>query len=418
MGDGGNAGSGSATDRNSQNNINQTNRANNALGNSEQNRTYSAPAVPAAPAPAAQGPVTMRMALDQINAVDQANVAQANNYGLGTRESQQAINMFQSPVSMGSEYGGLLDNGMTQGQMAGIEEDIPQQLANRKLVRKGVTGAAGLLEGLLSPSKGLLTTFGNKIFAPKTEEELRQQAIQDQLNEWSGASFDSGTPYDPRANQHDNPSGENSNNQYGAGQYAGGGTMQNGLFNSGGSAGGNVSGNVGGNAIGAGSGSISDQIMNMTSNLRKNYVGGLEDFTQGNFNIADHPMWAGGRSAIGDQYQVAKDNIIGNTPTGGSLNESLGNLEGARAKDLTGLISQIQQDMLNRTQQTAFGTVPSAISAQTSLAGNQTSLANNAAAQYGANYRQSELMDAQEEAANNAMMMETGIALAGMFSDK
>jgi len=396
MGDGGNAGSGSATDRNSQNNINQTNRANNALGSSEQNRTFLAPPPP----PGA--PVV-------------PNMGDAIHMGM------------ERPVDIGSSFGGMLDRGFSQDQMAGFQGDVTQQLANRKLARKGVTGGVGLLEALLSPSKGLLTTFGNKIFAPKTEEELMQQTMMDyrqdldnqQLSLYGlGQPGDGNTAYDPRANQHDNPSGENSNNQYGSGQYAGGGTMQNGLFNSGGSAGGNVSGNVGGNAIGAGSGSISDQIMNMTSNLRKNYVGGLEDFTQGNFNIADHPMWAGGRSAIGDQYQVAKDNIIGNTPTGGSLNESLGNLEGARAKDLTGLISQIQQDMLNRTQQTAFGTVPSAISAQSNLANNQTSLANNAATQYGANYRQSELMDTQEEAANNAMMMETGIALAGMFSDK
>ena len=150
----------------------------------------------------------------------------------------------------------------------------------------------------------------------------------------------------------------------------------------------------------AGGGSIADQIFNLTSKLRGNYVGQLNDFSEGNFDISKNPMWSGGKSAIEDQYNVARDNVIGNMPTGGELNESLTNVDIGRAKGLTELISNIENDMMNKSYQAAFGTVPSSISSQTSTA------------------NQNALLQAQEDANDNQMMMQIGTGLAGLFSDK
>ncbi|MBT7628775.1 MAG: hypothetical protein HN597_03600 [Desulfobacula sp.] len=150
----------------------------------------------------------------------------------------------------------------------------------------------------------------------------------------------------------------------------------------------------------AGGGSIADQIFNLTSSLRGNYIDQLTDFTEGNFNIATNPMWSGGRAAIEDQYNVARNNILGGMPTGGELNEALTNVDIGRAKSLTELISNIETDMMNKTYQAAFGAVPSSIGAQTSSANQAASI------------------QAQEEASDNAMMMQIGVGLASLFSDK
>jgi len=151
-------------------------------------------------------------------------------------------------------------------------------------------------------------------------------------------------------------------------------------------------------------GSIADQIFALTSKLRGNFVGSLEDFSSGDFDFASHPMFDSEKSAIEDQFANARDNILGNIPEGGSLIDSLSNLETGKAKSLTDVISNIQQDMFNKTQQAAFGMVPSSISAQTST-NNRNSLLN-------ANKQ------AQEDAQDNANMMGAGVFLSSILSDK
>jgi len=101
---------------------------------------------------------------------------------------------------------------------------------------------------------------------------------------------------------------------------------------------------------------IAQQLFTESTPIRTGIIDQLTNFTGGNFDIGTSPMWAGGKNAIENQYGVARENIIGNTATGGAMYQGLNDLEATRAGSFTDLISNIQNDMFNKSYGIATNT--------------------------------------------------------------
>jgi len=102
-------------------------------------------------------------------------------------------------------------------------------------------------------------------------------------------------------------------------------------------------------------GQIAKDVYQQTGGIRSNVFNDLTNFTGGNFDLSQSPMWQPQRNLIEDQYNVAEENILGNLPQGGQLLEALANNDMSRANTLSSLGGQIGQDYLNKAYGLASG---------------------------------------------------------------
>lgn len=136
-----------------------------------------------------------------------------------------------------------------------------------------------------------------------------------------------------------------------------------------------------------------------TDPFRQNVTKQLTDFTQGNYDLSQSPMFGSGKLNIEDTYSTAKNNLMETLPGGGTLFGQLGELEQSRAKSLTDLYGEIAQDMFNKAYGAGYGTPQASISG----------------ANQGANTATQQLLSQQAAANQNA----AGLGeLIGLFATK
>jgi len=137
---------------------------------------------------------------------------------------------------------------------------------------------------------------------------------------------------------------------------------------------------------------IAQDTYTQTDPLRQSLLQQMSSMLSGGFDPAKSatyaPMYASARTGTEAQYNVAKENVLGNTPRGGGQIDALANIEAARAGDVGSLpamlSSQIMQDMMQKTYGTAFGAPQQSMAGLASAAGtygNRMSMAQAAAAQ-------------------------------------
>lgn len=144
-------------------------------------------------------------------------------------------------------------------------------------------------------------------------------------------------------------------------------------------------------------------------------------FLQGNYNPetlpAFSPLYNLNRQNVEGQYNVAKDNILANTPRGGSMTNALAGLEKGRADTLgtttNTLSSGLINDLWNKAYNTGWVTAPAqAMGGMGGAATTEQSSLNN---YLGAEMQAQQLM-AQQYAANNAQNQQgktSGMGLLG-----
>ena len=122
-----------------------------------------------------------------------------------------------------------------------------------------------------------------------------------------------------------------------------------------------------------------------TDPMRQTMIGNFENFLDGGYDVAQNPVWGAGRDVIENQYDVARENVIGNIPRGGALQDQLGGVEEARAGALGQLGGNVAQDEYNKLYGMATGAPGQAMGTMSGLAGQQA-MANSQtqAGKYGA----------------------------------
>ena len=101
--------------------------------------------------------------------------------------------------------------------------------------------------------------------------------------------------------------------------------------------------------------------------------------------------YRGARPGYEDQYQIARQNVLGSMPRGGGLTDALASVELGRARDISGLGAQMEQqrqatimgiieDMMSKAYGYAMGAPQQAM---TGLGGPASNLANMQAARLG-----------------------------------
>ena len=137
---------------------------------------------------------------------------------------------------------------------------------------------------------------------------------------------------------------------------------------------------------------IAQDTYTQTDPIRQGFLQQMSSLLSGGFDPQKtamyQPMYAAARSGPEAQYNVAKKNILGNTPRGGGQVKALADIETARASDIgsiPGMLSnQILQDMLQKSYGTAFGAPQQSMAGLSSASGtygNRLSMAEAAAAQ-------------------------------------
>jgi hypothetical protein len=92
-----------------------------------------------------------------------------------------------------------------------------------------------------------------------------------------------------------------------------------------------------------------------TAGLRSGVTNQLQKFISGNFDVTGTPVYAAGKGQAEDQYGIARQNLLSSMSSGGALNQSMGDLEGSRARTLADLASQIATDMYSKAYGEALG---------------------------------------------------------------
>jgi len=100
---------------------------------------------------------------------------------------------------------------------------------------------------------------------------------------------------------------------------------------------------------------MSQQYFDETAPARTELIGRGTRFSKGDLDYTQSPMYGPGKGAIEDQYEVARQNIIAETPSGGAMSSNMANLEQQRARGMSDLASRISQDDYNKIYGAAFG---------------------------------------------------------------
>jgi len=79
-------------------------------------------------------------------------------------------------------------------------------------------------------------------------------------------------------------------------------------------------------------------------------------------------MWDPSKSALESQYGRARENVLGNMPSGGALQQQLTNLEMGRAQGLGDISKSIAEDEYNKIYSAAMGAPQVSIGGMSQLA--------------------------------------------------
>ena len=78
---------------------------------------------------------------------------------------------------------------------------------------------------------------------------------------------------------------------------------------------------------------LAQQLVGEVTPLRQDLIGQAGEFVGGDRDVTGLPEFRSAKSASEAQFNRARDNIIGSTPTGGGLTAALAGLEGDRASN-------------------------------------------------------------------------------------
>lgn len=105
----------------------------------------------------------------------------------------------------------------------------------------------------------------------------------------------------------------------------------------------------------------SETLFNQSQPIRQQQLGMFGDVMSGKFDPTTSPMYASifsnAKNATEDQYNLARENVIGGTARGGAQTGALGNLEMARAGTMSSLPAQISQGIIQDLMGKAYGSV-------------------------------------------------------------
>ena len=122
-------------------------------------------------------------------------------------------------------------------------------------------------------------------------------------------------------------------------------------------------GDAGDNPAGLLQAQLAEQLFEQTDPLRQNLIGRSQNFLAGDLDVTQSPIYGALKSGVEDQYSVARDSVIGNTPTGGGLTAALAWLEGNRADALARGTGQIAESELGRALTLGTGTTGQSLGA-------------------------------------------------------
>ncbi len=101
-------------------------------------------------------------------------------------------------------------------------------------------------------------------------------------------------------------------------------------------------------------------LFNQTAPMRGNLVNELTSVSEGTYDPQKSPLFsprfAEAKQGVEDQYGIAKQNIMANTPRGGALTSSLNNLEMNRAGSAARIPQEISSGIMNELMSKAYGT--------------------------------------------------------------
>lgn len=105
----------------------------------------------------------------------------------------------------------------------------------------------------------------------------------------------------------------------------------------------------------------STTLFNQSQPLRQQQLGLFGDVMSGKFDPTTSPMYApifsSAKGATEDQYNLARENILGGTARGGAQTGALANVELGRAGQMSSLPSQISAGIMKDLMDKAYGSV-------------------------------------------------------------
>src|SRR5690606_1501115 len=119
---------------------------------------------------------------------------------------------------------------------------------------------------------------------------------------------------------------------------------------------------AGSNAAADAQAMIAQQLFEETSPVRTSLIDASTDFLEGGGPGLSSPIFGALRSNIEDQFGVARDQIIADTPQGGALIAALAELDANRANALTQARGQATESELARAMTLATGSTGQAVS--------------------------------------------------------
>jgi len=101
---------------------------------------------------------------------------------------------------------------------------------------------------------------------------------------------------------------------------------------------------------------LAQQLVGETTPLRQNLISDAGQFVSGERDVTSLPEFRTYKNTAEDQYQRARDSVIGSTPEGGGLTAALTQLEGQRAGNLADFTGALAGTEIQRALQLAtFG---------------------------------------------------------------
>lgn len=105
---------------------------------------------------------------------------------------------------------------------------------------------------------------------------------------------------------------------------------------------------------------MAQALFDQTAPMRGNLVDELTSVSNGTYDPQKSPLFsprfAEAKQGVEDQYGIAKQNIMSNTPRGGALASSLNNLEMTRAGTAARMPQEISSGIMNELMNKAYGT--------------------------------------------------------------
>lgn len=101
--------------------------------------------------------------------------------------------------------------------------------------------------------------------------------------------------------------------------------------------------------------SIATQLFQQTDPLRRGFIGQAEQFLGGGFDVTQTPEFGAIKEATESQFDLARQQVLETTPTGGALIDALTNIEQGRATALTQGIGDLAREQGQRAFSLATG---------------------------------------------------------------